>query len=60
MGDARNLLTPDLQASAPEVAVGLSRAGVTRVHKAIRLRWGQTEKLIPAEIDCTVDLDVAQ
>jgi GTP cyclohydrolase-4 len=60
MGDTRNLLTPDLQASPPEVALALSRAGVTRVQKAIRLRWGQTEKLIPAEIDCTVDLDPAQ
>ena len=60
MTDTRNLLTPDLQASTPEVALGLSRAGVTRVQKAIRLRWGQSEKLIPAEIDCTVDLDAAQ
>jgi GTP cyclohydrolase-4 len=60
MSDTRNLLTPDLQASEPEVALGLSRAGVTGVHKAVRLRWGPTEKLIPAEIDCTVDLDPAQ
>jgi GTP cyclohydrolase I/GTP cyclohydrolase-4 len=58
--DPRHLLTPDLQASAPEVRLGLSRAGVTRVQKAVRLRWGETEKLIPAEIDCTVDLDRAQ
>jgi GTP cyclohydrolase-4 len=60
MSDTRNLLTPDLQASEPEVALGLSRAGVTGVQKAVRLRWGPTEKLIPAEIDCTVDLDPAQ
>ena len=40
--------------------IGLSRAGVTGVQKAIRLRWGGAEKLIPAEIDCTVDLDPAQ
>jgi len=58
--DPRDLLTTDLQASAPEVRLGLSRAGVTRVQKAIRLRWAETEKLIPAEIDCTVDLDPAQ
>jgi GTP cyclohydrolase-4 len=58
--DPRHLLTQDLQASAPEVRLGLSRAGVTRVQKAIRLLWGETEKLIPAEIDCTVDLDPAQ
>jgi GTP cyclohydrolase-4 len=60
MDDARNLLTPDLQASIPEVQIGLSRAGVTGVSKAIRLRYGELEKLIAAEIDCTVDLDPAQ
>jgi GTP cyclohydrolase IV len=60
MDASRNLLTPDLQASSPEVRIGLSRAGVTRVQKAIRLRFGGEEKLIPAEIDCTVDLDPAQ
>jgi GTP cyclohydrolase-4 len=60
MDDARNLLTPDLQASAPEIRIGLSRAGVTGVSKAIRLRYGELEKLIAADIDCTVDLDPAQ
>src|SRR5688572_11152237 len=60
MDASRNLLTPDLQASLPDVRIGLSRAGVTRVQKAIRLRFGGSEKLIPAEIDCTVDLDPAQ
>jgi GTP cyclohydrolase IV len=60
MDDRRNLLTEDLQASLPEVQLGLSRAGVTGVRKAVRLRWGPTEKLIPATIDCTVDLDPAQ
>jgi GTP cyclohydrolase FolE2 len=54
------LLTRDLQASRPEVALGLSRAGVTGVAKAIRLRWGDSEKLISAEIDCTVDLAASQ
>src|SRR5918911_920809 len=56
----RNLLTDDLQASAPEVRLGLSRAGVTGVSKAIRLGHAGEEKLIAAEIDCTVDLDPAQ
>src|SRR5256714_4407013 len=50
----------DLQASTPEVRIGLSRAGVRGVSKAIRLRWGDVEKLIAAEIDCTVDLDPTQ
>jgi GTP cyclohydrolase-4 len=50
----------DLQASIPEVRLGLSRAGVQGVAKAIRLRWGGAEKLISAEIDCFVDLDPRQ
>jgi len=50
----------DLQASAPEVAIGLSRAGVTGVQKAVRIGRGRSEKLIAATIDCTVDLDPSQ
>jgi GTP cyclohydrolase I/GTP cyclohydrolase-4 len=60
MNDIRHLLTHDLQASRPEVQLGLSRAGVTGVQKAIRICYGESEKLIAAEIDCTVDLDPAQ
>src|SRR5919198_1496630 len=59
MTESRHLLE-DLQASAPEVQLGLSRAGVQGVEKAIRLRWGGSEKLISATIDCTVDLDPQQ
>jgi GTP cyclohydrolase FolE2 len=40
MVDSDRLLDHDLQASASEVRIGLSRAGVTGVHKAIRLRYG--------------------
>jgi GTP cyclohydrolase I/GTP cyclohydrolase-4 len=50
----------DLQASSPEVRIGLSRVGVTGVSKAIRISYAGVEKLIAAEIDCTVDLDPAQ
>ena len=50
----------DLQASPPEVAIGLSRAGVTGVQKAVRIGRGRREKLIAATIDCTVDLDPTQ
>jgi len=50
----------DLQASPPEVAIGLSRAGVTGVQKAVRIGRGRREKLIAATIDCTVDLDPSQ
>jgi GTP cyclohydrolase-4 len=59
MTESRELLD-DLQASTPEVPLGLSRAGVQGVAKAIRLSWGGAEKLISAEIDCFVDLDPNQ
>jgi GTP cyclohydrolase IV len=60
MKDPSHLLEQDLQASLPEVRLGLSRAGVTGVKKAIRIRYGDIEKLIAADIECTVDLDQAQ
>ena len=50
----------DVQASAPDVRLGLTRAGVTGVQKAIRIRHQKREKTIAAEISCTVDLDPAQ
>ncbi len=59
MAQSRHLFD-DLQASTPEVQLGLSRAGVRGLSKAIRLRWGDVERLVAAEIECTVDLDPAQ
>jgi GTP cyclohydrolase-4 len=59
MNDPR-ILDHDLQASTPEVRIGLSRVGVTGVHKAIRQRKGRREILVPAEISCSVDLDPAR
>jgi GTP cyclohydrolase-4 len=59
MSETRHFID-DLQASAPDVRIGLSRVGVTGIEKAIRLSWAGTEKLIPARIDCTVDLDPSQ
>jgi GTP cyclohydrolase I/GTP cyclohydrolase-4 len=59
MGDSK-LVTHDLQASRPEVELGLSRAGVRGVAKAIHLRWGKWEQVVAAEIDCTVDLAATQ
>jgi GTP cyclohydrolase IV len=50
----------DMQASAPPVGIALSRAGVTSVQKAIRIRRGDQEMLMAATIDCTVDLDRGQ
>jgi GTP cyclohydrolase I/GTP cyclohydrolase-4 len=58
-GDAK-LVTRDLQASEPEVQLGLSRAGVRGVAKAIHLRWGRFEQVVSAEIDCAVDLAASQ
>jgi GTP cyclohydrolase I/GTP cyclohydrolase-4 len=60
MAGTRNDLTVDLQASTPEVQLGLTRAGVTGVQKAIRIRHDGHEKTFAAEISCTVDLDPAQ
>src|SRR3954447_6274577 len=58
-GDGK-LVTRDLQASQPEVQLGLSRAGVQGIAKAIHLRWGRFEQVVSAQIDCTVDLVVSQ
>ena len=61
MDEPRQLLTPDLQASAVRGAARRSRARACAASsKAIRIRHGGSEKLIAAEIDCTVDLDPAQ
>ncbi len=57
MNELRQLLAHDLQAAPSEVPLGLSRAGVRGVQKAIRISHSGSEKLIAAEIDCTVDLD---
>jgi GTP cyclohydrolase I/GTP cyclohydrolase-4 len=49
-----------MQASSPPVSLALSRAGVTGVQKAVRVRRGEQEMLMAATIDCTVDLDRGQ
>jgi GTP cyclohydrolase-4 len=58
--EERVTAAPDLQASEPEVRIGLSRAGVTGVQKAVRMQHGGHDALVSAEIDCFVDLDPAQ
>ena len=60
MSQTRNSLIADLQASAPEILLGLTRAGVTGVQKAIRIRHEGREKTFAAQISCTVDLDPKQ
>jgi GTP cyclohydrolase-4 len=49
-----------MQASAPPVSLALSRVGVTSVQKAIRIRRGDQEMVMAAEINSTVDLDRGQ
>ena len=53
-------LADDLQASAPEVRLGLTRAGVTGVSKAVRIAGKDSETVMAASIDCTVDLAAGQ
>jgi GTP cyclohydrolase I/GTP cyclohydrolase-4 len=50
------LETPDVQAQAPPLAIGLSRVGVTGVEKVIRLRQNGSEQLYWARLECFVDL----
>jgi GTP cyclohydrolase IV len=60
MDDLSRVLDHDLQASPPEVQLGLSRAGVIGAKKAVRVSYGGREKQIAADIECTVDLDPGQ
>jgi GTP cyclohydrolase-4 len=53
-------LDEDLQASSPDIALALSRAGVSGVQKAVRIRRGDAETVMAAVIDCTVDLAADQ
>ena len=53
-------LADDLQASAPDVRLGLTRAGVTGVSKAVRIASKRSETVMAATIDCTVDLAADQ
>lgn len=58
MTDVR--VNEDLQASTPEIGLALSRAGVSGVQKAVRIRRGDAETVMAAVIDCTVDLAADQ
>lgn len=60
MAEMQDSPIADMQASAPEIELGLTRAGVTGVQKAIRIRHDGREKTFAAEISCTVDLDPKQ
>ncbi len=60
MAELSRLLADDLQASAPEVRIGLSRAGVSGVRKAVRICRGDAVTVMAATIDCVVDLSADQ
>jgi GTP cyclohydrolase IV len=60
MADERGDLVTDLQASLPEVQLGLARVGVTGVRKVIRISHAGSERAFAAKISCTVDLEPAQ
>ncbi len=50
----------DLQATEPAIRIGLSRAGVTRSAKAIRIGFGGFTHYMDADVECVVDLDPNQ
>jgi GTP cyclohydrolase I/GTP cyclohydrolase-4 len=50
----------DLQEDAPATAIGLSKAGVTRSAKSIRIRHVGAERLFLAEVEVHVDLEPSQ
>ena len=53
-------LSIDLQASLPATPISLTKAGVTRSAKSIRITHGGDERLFHAEVECHVDLDPRQ
>lgn len=60
MARTSDLPGADMQASAPEVRLSLTRAGVTHVSKAIRVSHEGSQTVMAAEIECTVDLGHGQ
>jgi GTP cyclohydrolase I/GTP cyclohydrolase-4 len=60
MSSLRRTLPEDLQESTPTAPISLSRAGVTRSAKAIRIRHDGAERLFQAEIACFCDLNPSQ
>jgi GTP cyclohydrolase IV len=47
---------PDVQEQLPSLQISLSRVGVTKVEKVIRIRANGAEQLYHANLDCFVDL----
>ena len=59
MSTTRRSVAEDLQETRPTALISLSRAGVTRSAKAIRISHNGTERLFQAEIECYCDLQAA-
>ena len=56
MSTTRRSVTEDLQETRPNAPISLSRAGVTRSAKAIRISHDGAERLFQAEVACFCDL----
>jgi GTP cyclohydrolase IV len=50
----------DVQTTRPRTPISLSKAGVSRSAKAIRIRHDGSEQLFQAEVTCSVDLNPIQ
>ena len=60
MSTTRRPFSEDLQESRPAASISLSRAGVNRSAKSIRIRHDGDERLFHAEVACFCDLNPAQ
>ena len=60
MSTTRRSLGEDLQETRPGAAISLTRAGVTRSAKSIRIRHNGDEQLFHADVACFCDLNPAQ
>jgi GTP cyclohydrolase I/GTP cyclohydrolase-4 len=60
MGIRATTFPQDLQESPPSATLALTKAGVSRSAKAIRIRGLSGEQLFHAEVACSCDLDPAQ
>ena len=60
MGNAQTFAVRDVQDSLPPASLSLSRAGVTRSSKSVRLRLPEGERVLSAAIECFAELSADQ
>ena len=60
MRPANTLPSDDVQGRTPTITLGLSRAGVSRSHKSLAVVVDGVTRVVPAAIECFVDLARAQ